>query len=78
MREADLTDWNSHPVTLALVALLRTRRAGVVMQFLQGQPVAAMDQGRAAALYELHKLLTSPPADLKQVLENALKEVKTI
>jgi len=74
MREADLTEWLNNPVTVALVAHLRQRRAGAVTTFLQGQPVDPVTQGRAAALYELHQLLTSPSDDVRKVFDNAMKE----
>ena len=78
IREAEITDWLNHPVTAALVAHLRLRRAGPVTSFLQGQPVDPVTQGRAAALYELHQLLTSPNEEVKKVFDNALKETKKL
>lgn len=76
MREADWTEWLNNPATKALQVFLRQRRAPTVQSFLAGAPVQPVDQGRAAASYELETLLTSPANEVKQILENALREPK--
>lgn len=77
MREADLTRWLASPETKVLLAYLHQRRAETVRTFLAGAPVDPVMQGRAAALFELEGLLSSPAEQVKQQLENVLREHKT-
>ena len=76
MREADLTAWLRNPETQVLLAYLHQRRAATVQLFLSGHPVDPVMQGRAAALHELEKLLTSPQDVVRQEFEKYLKGIK--
>lgn len=64
--QADLTTWLDSPETKTLVRYLGLRRAETVRTFLAGSPVDPVMQGRAAALHDLEKILTSSPEDVRQ------------
>ena len=68
----DLTTWLHSPETQTLVRYLQHRRATAVQIFLAGNPVPPEMQGRAAALYDLEKLLTSAEDVLRREFEQAL------
>ena len=72
MRIPALTEWINSPETRALVAYLRNRQAPTVHRFRLGQPVDPLAQGRAAALYEIERLLSMPSDEARQVIEKAL------
>ena len=64
----DLTAWRADPATAALLRLCLRQQAPVVGQFLTGQPVDPVQQGRAAAYRELETLLRLPEDKLMQEL----------
>lgn len=78
MSEVVLTEWLNSRETKLLLVCLRHRRAATLRQFLAGQVVDPVTQGRAAALHELEALLTSPPEQVKQVFETASREHKAL
>lgn len=76
MQTTGLTEWVASPATQALLVYLRKRRGVLVASFLAGTPVDSVVQGRAAAYNELELLLSSSPEKIKEVIENALKDLK--
>ena len=69
MQEQALTEWLVSPETQALVRYLRRRKMPAVDSFLAGQAVEPVTQGRAAAFYEVERLLSKPADEVRKVLE---------
>jgi hypothetical protein len=77
MPELALTEWLTSKETRVLRAYLRQRQAAPLRQFLTGQAVEPLDQGRAAAFNEIDGLLARPADEVQKIFETALKEQKT-
>lgn len=75
MQTAALADWLRSPETQALVAYLRFRQAGPLAEFLKGREVLPAVQGAAAGCHEIERLLTQSPDRIKEIFENAAKEM---
>ena len=71
MREAAWTEWVNSPETQALIRFLRRRKAPVLDNFLAGNPVLPISQGRAAAFSELEVILTKPVNEIHDILGSA-------
>lgn len=76
MPEYNLTEWLIRAETKALLAYLRHRRTSTVQSFLAGEPPDPVRQGKAAAHYEIEQLLSQPAEKIREVFDNALKEIK--
>ena len=73
-----LLEWLNSRETQMLRAVLRSRSRKTLHQFLAGQPVDPVTQGRAAGYHDIEELLGQPADDVKKILEaTASKEQKT-
>ena len=71
-----LLEWLNSRETQMLRMALRNRKAEALRQFLAGQPVDPMTQGRAAGYHDIEELLGQSADDVKKILEIASKELK--
>lgn len=76
MQAASLTEWLNSLETRALVTYLQFRRAAVTAEFLQGEAINPIMQGRAAGANEILRLLREPTEKIAEIFENAAKEMK--
>ena len=75
MQTAALADWLRSPETQALLTYLRFRQEPAISMLLQGVPVPPETQAKAAGCNEIERLLKQSPDKIKEIFENAAKEM---